>query len=147
MACVLVSWDTGFVSFEKEHSRAPDGHNLIDVVQHAYGGDLDEALARALALRDRIMALFLRLREALLARGEPLLNRYVATLERLVRGGVDWTLGSARYRPQADEVRPAVVVHAAGAADRLDDWPGQSAAAAPGIASVDWWWRYDPARC
>lgn len=141
MACVLVAWDTGFVSYDKEHRGQSDGHNLIDVVAHEFGGGVQPAVSRALALRDRIMGLFLRLREDLLAQGEPLLDRYIATLERLMRGGVDWSLASARYR-EAGASPEAVAVRPVGFADR----PSDTATHPPGIASIDWWWRYDPAR-
>jgi selina-4(15),7(11)-diene synthase len=63
----------------------------------------------------------------------------VATLERLMRGGVDWTLVSARYT-DIGGFTPDAAVRPAGWADHL----GDDSAEPLNIPSIAWWWRHDP---
>ncbi|MET8605627.1 hypothetical protein ABZV92_19000 [Streptomyces rubiginosohelvolus] len=138
MACWLLSWDTGLLSWSREQRAGGDGHNAIDVVAHTFGTDFDASVGLALLLRDEVMGLFLRLRRQVLDELGSEATRYVGMLERLVRGGVDWAVGSLRYREEA------------GAAVRVSEDPGALRTGGGGRipreawGSVGWWWLHDP---
>ncbi|MFD3970339.1 hypothetical protein [Streptomyces cyaneofuscatus] len=62
-------------------------------------------------------------------------------LERLVRGGVDWAVGSLRYREDAGAAvqvseDPAALRTGAGGAIPREAW-----------GPVGWWWLHDPDTC
>ncbi|SFF75582.1 hypothetical protein SAMN05216251_12777 [Actinacidiphila alni] len=139
MACWLLSWDTGLLSWSREKRAGGDGHNAIDVVSRTFGMDFDASVELALLLRDEVMGLFLRVRRRVLDERGSEVERYVGMLERLVRGGVDWAVGSRRYREEAGAVvrvseDPAALRTGAGGGIPGDAW-----------GPVGWWWLHDPA--
>jgi len=98
MACSLVGWDNDIASYYKEHERGDDRINLVDVIANQDGTGPAEALPSAVALRDAVLARFLELRDAV----EPLVGsltwRYIGGLSAWIRGNLDWSANTARYR-------------------------------------------------
>jgi hypothetical protein len=136
MCCALVGFDNDIMSHWKETLRSGDGLNLIDVMAASTGRAPRAVLPDAVTLRDRVLACYLRLRE----RSWPGLSeagrRYVALLDRWIRGNLDWSLRTPRY---ASPGRPADLPGAIAARPTTTDpaplpWPG-----------VSWWWSV-PAR-
>ncbi|MFC0110551.1 terpene synthase family protein [Kibdelosporangium aridum] len=126
MACSLVGWDNDIASYYKEHKRSGDKLNLVDVIAHERGVSPGEALPEAVAFRDAVLDLFLRLRDQVVAGPETM--RYISGLSAWIRGNLDWSVNTARYR-RPD--RPTIAV-----TDDPDHVVGPFTPP-PGIA---WWW-------
>ncbi|MFI5805133.1 hypothetical protein [Streptomyces sp. NPDC051561] len=130
----LVSWDNDLYSRNKELLRADDDLNLIDVLRHELGCSTPQALERAVEMRDRVMVLFLRLREQVLREGGAEVRRYVHDLGQFVRGHLDWASRCPRYKvPPA----PGVTVRPTG-------WwkhrPADDSGEALPLPAISWWW-------
>jgi len=96
-------WINDLLSLDKE-LRHGDVHNLILVQQREHGLDLAEAVSRAVALTNDEMSKMLELEKRLPSFGQALdaeLARYVRALWAMVRGTLDWTYESARYKAAA----------------------------------------------
>jgi len=62
MTCIRMGWDNDLISHHKESARVGDGQNVLDVIIRQYRCTADQALSRAVAIRDRMMCRYLRLR-------------------------------------------------------------------------------------
>ncbi len=80
MTCLLGGWDNDIFSYAKETDRVGDGQNLIDVITHQEQCSSEQSLERAVAMRDRVVCLFLRLRHQTLTDASPNLRSYVNSL-------------------------------------------------------------------
>ncbi len=139
VAATLTTWGTDVFSFGKETERTGDGFNLIDAVCQETGCAVDEAFERAMVMWDRMMTLFLRLRDRLMAE-LPQLAGYVAGLGQYIRGVLDWCHTTKRY----------VYLDGLGGTRAFTPggWratPRDSCTDPLPIPSISWWWRYDPA--
>jgi len=139
VAATLTDWETDVISFGKETERTGDGFNLIDAVCQDTGCGVDQAFERAMIMWDRMMTLFLRLRDRLMAE-LPQLAGYVAGLGQYIRGVLDWSLSTDRY----------VYLDGLGGTRAFTpggwrDSPRDTSADPLPIPSISWWWRYDPA--
>jgi hypothetical protein len=132
MACALVGYDNDIASYYKEHSRSDCKLNLVDVIAHERGQTPDEALPEAIAFRDAVMALYLQLHQIV----EPVVSdatrRYLSGLSAWIRGNLDWSMNSARYRRSG---APTIGV----SSDLARPLPAFTPP--PGVA---WWWSRMP---
>jgi hypothetical protein len=128
MACCIVGLDNDIASYHKEQLRSRDQLNLIDVIAHERGVDLSDAVPEAVAHRDAVLKLYL----ALTRQVEPELStngqRYVDGLSSWIRGNLDWSTHTGRYKRDGQQT---VCVAANPAFDAEQFCPP------PGIA---WWW-------
>lgn len=135
MTWTLVAFDNDLYSRAKELRRAGDALNLVDVLAGEHGWPLSRAQREAVAMRDRVMALFVRLRdEVATGAGDPL-RRYLEALAQFVRGHLDWASACVRYaehRPGEPERAPREWWTSRPADDSLSPLP---------VASVAWWWE------
>ncbi|MET8797664.1 hypothetical protein ABZV91_14645 [Nocardia sp. NPDC004568] len=106
-------------------------YDLLTVIAARHGCGPDEAVTRAVRLRDRIMCRFLAAGTQTSGLSEDT-RHYLDGLRHVVRGNLDWALGVERYTVDGRTV-----------ADRftIDDSPTDSGPDAPGLSSIDWWWR------
>jgi squalene-hopene/tetraprenyl-beta-curcumene cyclase len=139
VAATLTVWGTDVFSFGKETERTGDGFNLIDAVCQETGSGVDEAYERAMIMWDRMMTLFLRLRDRLMAE-LPQLGGYVAGLGEYIRGVLDWCRTTDRYVYLDGRGGPRAFTPGGWRAT-----PRDSSTDPLPIPSVSWWWRYDPA--
>lgn len=139
MTATITNWDTDFFSFPKERERTGDGYNLIDAVITEYGCAEAEAITRAMAIRDRVMCLYLRLRAAVAADASRELARYLDTLDRYMRGVLEWIHHTNRY-VHLDGLEGACPFEPGG----MTDVPSDDSRSAPEIPAIAWWWEYDP---
>ncbi|ONK14103.1 hypothetical protein [Streptomyces sp. MP131-18] len=133
MCAVLVCWDNDIVAARhEERHRAAPRPNLVDVTGHEYDCPPAEALARAVAARDRVMQRF----QAVRTRAEPVaadpVRRYLGGLGTWVRGNLDWSVRSARHRPDG--------APAAGRVRLTGTPPGRDEGPLP-LPAVAWWWQ------
>ncbi|WP_324192478.1 terpene synthase family protein [Nocardia transvalensis] len=107
-ACNVVCWTNDVYSLEKERSLG-EVHNLVLVVEHHRGLGTDEALERVCAAISAQTRLFLDLERELLAtfpEHAGVLDPYLAGMRTWMRGNLDWSSRSKRYRAVADGVLP-----------------------------------------
>ncbi|MEU6646197.1 terpene synthase family protein [Saccharomonospora sp. NPDC046836] len=84
LADLLTMWDNDIFGHTKEEKRAarydlPREFNLIRLIRHEHACTVQQALARATAMRDRVMCRFLRLHEQEMRDAGPELARYLTT--------------------------------------------------------------------
>ncbi|GAA3642480.1 hypothetical protein GCM10022267_31360 [Lentzea roselyniae] len=137
MAASVPTWDSDIFSYVKESHRSGDGHNLIDAVRVTFGCSPQEALRKAVALRDRAMCRFLCLRDEVAAEGDPLLNRYLQSLGHYMRGVLDWGLSTERYRYLDGLSGGTVAFESMG----VSETPSDDSPEPLPIASIAWWWK------
>jgi hypothetical protein len=106
MANNVVCWANDIISLAKELKRG-DVHNLVLAIRHRDGCTLDEAILRAAQLHDAEVRRFLATQREVPTFGpelDPDVARYVAVLRAWMRGNLDWSIDSGRYRPHAETV-------------------------------------------
>ncbi|WP_051714436.1 terpene synthase family protein [Nocardia rhamnosiphila] len=132
MARVLAALDNDLHSHPKTVAlNETNQHDLLTVIAARHACGPDEAIARAVRLRDRIMCRFLRAgtRTSGLSTDT---RRYLQGLRHVVRGNLDWALDVERYRVDGRSVADCFTI---------DDSPTDSSPDPPGISSIDWWWQ------
>ncbi|KVM21365.1 hypothetical protein WL05_12080 [Burkholderia ubonensis] len=144
MAATLVIWGNEFYSYAKEALRSSvdiRGHNLVDAVRREYHLDVQDALRWFARMHDRVMALFARLREQLLETAPPEVERYIAALIDYVTGILQWHQVDERYRCLSPhDTSPCF------SGGGVSDTPSDESTEPVPIASMQWWWCYDPLR-
>jgi hypothetical protein len=99
----VISWSNDIFSAEKE-LREGDFHNLVILLMGELSCDVDVASRAVAKMHDGIVAEFERI-EARLDQRNTVLKRYVAVLKAWMRGNLDWSILSGRYR---GALRPTV---------------------------------------
>lgn len=93
------------LSVEKELSHG-DVHNLVLAIRHDQRCTLQEAIHRAAAWHDAEVGAYLALEPCMPSFGSAVdadLARYAGGLRAWMRGNLDWSLASARYRSSASQ--------------------------------------------
>ena len=135
MAYFVITWDNDIFSYHKESRGKRYYLNVIRVLQEQYGMTLDEALRTAIAQRDRVMCLFLRVYEHLLKTASPALRQYLHSLASFIRGAQDWGITSHRYTTPDDPADlPSVFA----------DTPTDDSSEPLDIPAISWWWDLLP---
>ncbi len=88
-----------------------------------------EVVDEVVGIRDRIMVLYLALRERILALASADLRRYVTGLDLFISGNITLAATASRYLLAGTEHRPALTRTPAD--DRLEPLP---------IPTFAWWW-------
>jgi hypothetical protein len=139
VASMIGALDNDRISRFKEIHGGGEELGLVRVMAHARRCSLDEALRHVVALRDRMMCLFLRLRDRVTRGASPALRRYVDDLGHMIRGHIDWSFTTARY---------STVYGAGGAPSGAVSlsigWapgPADDLVEAPPLPSIAWWWE------
>ncbi|WP_406480667.1 terpene cyclase [Streptomyces platensis] len=109
-ACNVVCWTNDVYSLAKERALG-EVHNLVHIVEHHRGLDTPGALDHVCAATSTETTLFLeKERELLAARPEhhALLVPSLAGMRTWMRGNLDWSRSTKRYRPVEgdEEIRP-----------------------------------------
>ncbi|MEU9111052.1 selina-4(15),7(11)-diene synthase [Streptomyces sp. NPDC048483] len=136
MASFVITWDNDLLSHHKEHRSGDYYLNVIRVLEHERGCTTGQALATAVAQRDRVLRLFLRLRTHLEAQAGPELRQYLESLGRFIRASQDWGISSLRYTTP-DDPAPLPSTFSSRPTDDSDD--------ALDIPVIAEWWSLLPA--
>jgi hypothetical protein len=107
-ACNVVCWTNDIYSLEKERSLG-EIHNLVYLVERHRGLEPEEAMAEVCAATSAETRRFLTAERELLQAypGDAgLLEPYVAGMRSWIRGNLDWSASTKRYRPSV-EATPA----------------------------------------
>lgn len=104
-----MAWFNDLVSWPKELARG-DGHNLVLVVRKEGGLSLDAAVRDAVARHNNEVREFLAVRTALHPEllAMPTVRHFVEGLTHWIRGNVDWSGETGRYRVDEDRLPTAV---------------------------------------
>ena len=137
MAILIASWDNDLHSYRKEADQRHADQNLVNVLVTHGGVTVEQAVDEAVAMRDRVMVRFLRLRERTAARRtSTALRVYLDCLGHAIRGNIDWALQVPRYVDFTDsEPRPTPVIETCWA-----DAPADSSPDPLPIPAIAWWW-------
>ncbi len=136
MASFVITWDNDILSHHKERSGTGYYLNVLRVLKKETGTDSAGAMAAAIAQRDRVLLLFLRLAGEVAVWGSPQLRNYMQHLRSFIRGSQDWGISSIRYTTPDN---PADLPTAFRSTP-TDDNPEPLE-----IAAVSWWWDLVPA--
>jgi 5-epi-alpha-selinene synthase len=101
MANNVVCWSNDIISLDKEMKRG-DVHNLVLALRCEHQLVLQEAIDHAGELHDAEVRAFIDLEPRLPSFGAAVdaeLARYVVILRSWMRGNLDWSHASGRYRP------------------------------------------------
>ncbi|MET9669330.1 selina-4(15),7(11)-diene synthase [Streptomyces sp. NPDC006475] len=136
MASFIITWDNDILSDHKER-HSPGYHlNVLRVLENEHGLTADEALDLAVAQRDRVMCLFVRLSKHLACVGSPQLRQYVTSLAHFIRAAQDWGISSVRYTTPEN---PANIPTG------FTDVPTDDSPEPLQIPAISWWWEVLPA--
>ncbi|MFF3487313.1 hypothetical protein ACFYXC_29130 [Streptomyces sp. NPDC002701] len=125
-AGVLMNLYADLFSHAKEST---DSHNIINVLSSTTGSDPRLARREAVAICDRIMVLFLRLREQTAPRVSPATRAYLDNLGHTLGGVLDWCHTTARFTTST----PRTLVRA--------EKPSDPSLAPLPYPSIAWWWN------
>ncbi|MGW6915360.1 terpene synthase family protein [Kitasatospora sp. NPDC054939] len=99
MTNLVTGWDNDVYGYARDHAAATlDRVNLPDVLVRSLGCAPAEAVRLGLGLRDEVLARFLRLGDRTAATAGPALRALLANLTAGIRGHLDWTAGTDRFR-------------------------------------------------
>ncbi|WP_031078802.1 selina-4(15),7(11)-diene synthase [Streptomyces sp. NRRL S-118] len=136
MASFIITWDNDIFSYHKEKNGTGYYLNALRVLEKHEGLTPEQALTTAIAQRDRVMCLFLRVSEYLSGQGSPQLRQYLASLAHFIRGAQDWGISSVRYTTPDN---PANMPSA------FSSEPTDAGTEPLAIPSIAWWWNLLPA--
>lgn len=132
MCCAMVGLDNDLVSYHKEQENGGgDTMNIVDVIANERQISVREAAAQALQLRNAILARYLEQKSQVVHALSWEGQRYVSGLSAWIRGNLDWSFNSDRYRV-SDVPFPAIVATA----------PAIVPVTTP--SSIRWWWSRGP---
>ncbi|MEU2391480.1 hypothetical protein [Streptomyces sp. NPDC007369] len=138
----IVSADNDLFSYDKDDHLDPPEVNLVNVIAHEEDCSPAEAVPRAVALRDRVMDLFVALRDRLAPGADPHLARHLEGLGRYVAGSIAWQSRAPRYASPRN--RYALPLDGARFALRYADGPSSAGTQPPPPALARWWRHLDP---
>ncbi len=138
MTWLVAALDNDLHSYQREINDGHTDQNIISVHVHRYGRTVTEAGKLAVALRDRIMHRFLRLREQLFTSASPALACYLRGLGHGIRGNIDWGLKTPRYTGDEWSNTPG---DTSGKTPGWADEPSDTDLHPPDVPSIEWWWR------
>ncbi|MER6319512.1 hypothetical protein ABT237_38050 [Streptomyces sp. NPDC001581] len=141
----VVSADNDLFSYDKDDHLEPREVNLVNVLAHQENCSPAEAVPLAVALRDRVMVLFTRLRAQLeddagAADGtDGELRRHLAALGHYVAGSIAWQSRAPRYASPRN--RHELPLAEARVALRYADAPSVGGTEPPEVPALASWWR------
>lgn len=138
---LIAALDNDRVSRHKEILGQRDAYNLVDVIARCENRSQPDAAEQMITYRDRLMCLFLRLRDQLTEGASAPLRTYLTSLGHGIRSNIDWSLTVPRYNTlyASDGItRTARITLASRCVEQPTDesleplpWP-----------SVAWWWTH-----
>ncbi|MER6387255.1 hypothetical protein ABT236_02105 [Streptomyces sp. NPDC001523] len=134
----VVSADNDLFSYDKDDHVEPREVNLINVIAHQEGLTPARAVPVAVALRDRVMGLFLRLRQQVARDADEQLARHLEGMGHYIAGCLAWQDRAPRYASPRN--RNELPVEGARFDIRYRDGPSDDRTEAPPLPALAWWW-------
>lgn len=135
----VVSADNDLFSYDKDDHLEPREINLVNVYAQQEQCSPAEAVPLAVALRDRVMLLFLRLRAQVLEGADGALRRHLAALDHYVAGSIAWQARAPRYASPRN--RYPLPREGARIAVRYADTAAVTGTGPPDLPALASWWR------
>ncbi|WP_232792302.1 terpene synthase family protein [Actinacidiphila yeochonensis] len=135
----VVSADNDLFSYDKDDDQEPWEQNLVNVVAAEYGCTPAEAVPYAVALRDRVQAFMVRLREQVARTADEPLRRYLDTLGYYVSGSIEWQSRAPRYASPRN--RNPWPVEGSRIPVTYRDTPSDPDPGPPPLPVFAWWWH------
>lgn len=135
---LVAALDNDLVSYRKEAKFEAAGPNLVAILKRERQCPTPEAMDTVAAIRDRVMSLFLRLRDQILVGASQELRAHVDGLGHTIRGNIEWSLRVPRYNSLSNREKapnsPTVV------AVNWVDRPRDGATGPLPVPRLRWWW-------
>lgn len=139
LAPLIGALDNDIVSYHREATMGE--FNILDVLRNTHGCSLQQAVSDTIALRDRLMCLYLRIRDHLVRTASPELGRFASELGYIVRGHMEWAQETLRYlTPQHAETGVIADAPRMGV-DWVND-PSDNSPEPPPLPGIAWWWEH-----
>jgi hypothetical protein len=135
MTSFIIAWDNDILSYRKENRAGGHCLNVVRVLSSDMGLHPEDALATAIAQRDRVTCLFLRMQDALAPGATSELQQYLASLGSFIRAAQDWEITSHRYTTPHNPANLPTSFAAAPTDDSTQPLP---------IPAIAWWWNSLP---
>jgi hypothetical protein len=139
MSWLLVAFDNDLYSYHRETLLQGNGLNAVDVIAHEDRCTVEQSISRVVAMRDRVMCLFLRVRDQLAKEAGWELNQYADSLGRWVRAHLNWGLASPRYLRPLGTRSPSETW--ARLPTTFADRPVDAAPEPLPVPAIAWWWH------
>ncbi|WP_411119878.1 terpene synthase family protein [Streptomyces sp. 058-1L] len=137
---LMMALDNDLLSYNRELLIDKTRLNIVMLLARLHDCPPEQALHQAVALRDRLTTLFLKLREQEQPKLSAPAQAYVADLGYAIRSNLDWGSHSARYtavtsRTQLPPTNPAPIPLT------LTDHPSDPSTEPLPCPSIAWWWQ------
>ncbi|MER6312498.1 hypothetical protein ABT237_01830 [Streptomyces sp. NPDC001581] len=124
------------------HREAAIGEfNVLDVLRNENGYPLTDAVTDAIALRDRLMALYVRIRDHLARTAGPHLARFAHDIGYIIRGHMEWARETNRYRTP-ENAKTGELHDATPFTIDWTDHPSDETPEPPDLPAIAWWWEH-----
>jgi hypothetical protein len=136
---LIAAPDNDRVSRYKEILGQGDAYNIADAIARCENRCIHDAAEQMIAYRDRLMCLFLRLRDQLIQNVSATLRTYLQALGHGIRSNIDWSLTVPRYKTLYAEdgvTRTGQIT----LVSRCVEQPTDESMEPPPWPSVAWWW-------
>jgi hypothetical protein len=138
---LIAALDNDRVSRHKEILGQNDAYNLVDVIARCENCSEHDATQQMITYRDRLMCLFLRLRDQLAPGASAPLHTYLTSLGHGIRSNIDWSLAVPRYNTlyASDGITRDVRIKLASS---CTEQPTSESLEPLPWRSVAWWWTH-----
>ncbi|MEC3974986.1 terpene synthase family protein [Amycolatopsis sp. H20-H5] len=145
MVSFLTAWGNDIFGYDKEVFRShrygyPSIPGALSVLALENDCSIQQAVPIATAFHDRVMCLFMRLRQQVLRDAAPELARYLTGLGQWIRGYLEWALTSERYQDPRNPDDDVVIERPSMPTVR-DTGPVDDVMEPLPIPTIAWWWE------
>ncbi|SCD82878.1 hypothetical protein GA0115245_11905 [Streptomyces sp. di188] len=130
-AGVIMTIDHDLFGYQRESSDGTDSTNVVAAVLNEGAASIQDAILVSVGLRDRVMELYLKVKEKELVSASPEVRTLFGQLDCMIRGTLDWAAVVRRNRTGTGRSGGAI-------ADRPT---GDSSSLPAELPSISWWWR------
>ncbi|MEU6865772.1 hypothetical protein ABZ924_21345 [Streptomyces sp. NPDC046876] len=138
-AGLIVGCDNDVFSYNKDDHQEPLEENLINVLAQERGLGTSRALEEAVAFRDRLVGLFVALRDRVARDAGEELLRYLRSLEHWIAGDIEYHNRAPRYTSPRN--RNALPVEGASYDITYRATPSDPRTGPLPVPALAWWWR------
>ncbi|SFC40613.1 terpene synthase family protein [Streptomyces aidingensis] len=139
-AAFVFGCDNDLCSWGKDQGTERTYPSLLTILARDAGCSPEEAVPAAVALRDRVMTLYLRLRDRIARDAGPDLRRYLRVTDHYLVGCLHWMDAAPRFASPAGR-HPLPVAGARLGITWRDTPADDTLEPPPGLEQVAWWWR------
>ncbi|MFI9504241.1 hypothetical protein [Nocardia sp. NPDC052566] len=97
---LLLTWVNDFFSADKDRQQGGGQNSLVTALMDHHGYSLTEATVEAITTWNRVMDLYLRLRNQLAVSAGPALSRFLEDTGNMITNVIHWHAGNPRYGSQ-----------------------------------------------